>query len=132
MRSALATREEILIIDDHPQNLKLARIVVSGAGFVVRTASDAEEGLHALASFSPRLILLDLQLPGIDGLALTRRLKSDPARRDILVIALTAYAMPGDEERAREAGCDGYLTKPVDIKTLADTIIGFLARPSES
>lgn len=104
---------------------------MSEAGFVVRTAADAEEGLHALASFSPRLILLDLQLPGIDGLALTRRLKSDPARRNILVIALTARAMPGDEERAREAGCDGYLTKPVDIKTLADTITGFLARPSE-
>ena len=91
-------------------------MLLLGEGYDVRTAGDAEEALAVLATFRPRLILMDLQLPGMDGLELTRRLKADPATRDIVIVALTAYAMKGDEERARAAGCDGYVTKPIDTR----------------
>jgi two-component system, cell cycle response regulator DivK len=110
--------EAILIVDDNPHNLKLARVLLAGEGYEVRTATDAEQALDLLESYSPRLILMDLQLPGMDGLELTRRLKSDRARRDIVVVALTAYAMKGDEEKARAAGCDGYVSKPIDTEAL--------------
>jgi two-component system, cell cycle response regulator DivK len=96
--------DPILIVDDNPANLKLARVVLSGEGFDVRTAADADGALAALCDFRPRLILMDLQLPGMDGFELTRRLKADPQHRGILVVALTAYAMKGDEEKARAAG----------------------------
>jgi len=120
--------ESILIVDDNAQNLKLVRVLLSGEGYDVRTAGDAEEALAALESFSPRLILMDLQLPGMDGLELTRRLKADPARRSIAIVALTAYAMKGDEQRALAAGCDGYVTKPIDIVTLPQTVREQLTR----
>jgi len=110
--------ERILIVDDNAQNLKLARVVLSAAGYEVMVAADAEEALEKLATCLPRLILMDLQLPGMDGLELTQLLKSDPARRSIVVVALTAYAMKGDEEKARAAGCDGYITKPIDTEAL--------------
>jgi two-component system, cell cycle response regulator DivK len=83
-------------------------------GYEVRVASDAEEALKVLDDFEPHIILMDVQLPGMDGLELTRRLKADLRRQDIVIIALTAYAMKGDEEKARAAGADGYLSKPVD------------------
>jgi CheY-like chemotaxis protein len=116
------SREPILIVDDNPANLKLVRMLLDGDGYEVRTASDAEEALAVLAGFRPRLILMDLQLPGMDGLTLTRRLKSDPATRDIYVLALTAFAMKGDEERALAAGCDGYVAKPIDTRSLPHQI----------
>src|SRR5436305_10045104 len=119
--------EPILIVDDNAANLKLARVVLAGAGFDVRTAADAEGALATLDVFSPRLILMDLQLPGMDGLELTRRLKADPERRHIVIVALTAYAMTGDEARARAAGCDGYLAKPIDTRTLASAVAEYLA-----
>jgi CheY-like chemotaxis protein len=112
------TAEPILIVDDNVQNLKLARLVLVTAGFDVRTAADAEEALRVLRSYKPRLILMDLQLPGMDGLELTRRLKSSPDTRHIVIIALTAYAMKGDDEKAYAAGCDGYVSKPVDTDNL--------------
>jgi two-component system, cell cycle response regulator DivK len=114
--------ESILIVDDKPENLKLARVLLQIEGFVVRTAPDAEEALRVLESYRPRLILMDIQLPGMDGLQLTRRLKADPATRDILIIAVTAYAMKGDDQKTVEAGCDGYVTKPIDTRTLPDLI----------
>jgi two-component system cell cycle response regulator DivK len=114
--------EPILIVDDNAQNLKLARVVLVGAGYDVRTAVDAEAALQVLAAWRPRLILMDLQLPGMDGLELTRRLKADPATRDIVIVALTAYAMKGDDAKALAAGCDGYVTKPIDIDTLARVV----------
>jgi CheY-like chemotaxis protein len=110
--------EPILIVDDNAQNLKLVRVLLCSEGYEVRTAVDAEDALEQLESFSPRLILMDLQLPGMDGLELTRQLKADPARRTIRVVALTAYAMKGDELKARAAGCDGYVAKPIDINEL--------------
>jgi len=114
--------EPILIVDDNPANLKLARVLLTGEGYEVRTAADAEEALSVLKGFSPRLILMDLQMPGMDGFELTRRLKADPATRGIVILALTAYAMKGDEERARAAGCDGYVAKPIDTRTLPGLI----------
>jgi len=120
--------EPILIVDDNPANLKLARVVLAGAGFEVRTVADAEEALAALDRFRPDLILMDLQLPGMDGFELTRRLKADPSRSDIVVLALTAYAMRGDEARALAAGCDGYLAKPIDTRTLASVVGEYIAK----
>jgi len=84
----------------------------------VSTAEGAEEAITILEDFRPRLILMDLQMPGMNGFELARRLKGDAATRDIVIVALTAYAMKGDEERAREAGCDGYVSKPIDTRTL--------------
>jgi CheY-like chemotaxis protein len=110
--------EPILVIDDTPVNLKLTRLVLLTEGYPVETAHDAEEALEILKRFRPRLILVDIQLPGMDGLELTRKLKGDPSTSDILVVALTAYAMKGDEQRALEAGCDGYITKPIDTRYL--------------
>lgn len=118
--------DAILIVDDHPTNLKLARVLLSAEGYEVRTAEDAQQALALLAEFHPRLILMDIQLPGMDGLELTRRLKSDPATKDIIIIALTAYAMKGDAERAQAAGCDGYVPKPIDTRSLPDVLAGYL------
>src|SRR5215471_15482062 len=114
--------EPILIVDDTPVNLKLTRILLVNEGYKVLTASSAEEGLELLRGFRPELILADIQLPGIDGLEMTRRIKQDPATHDIMVVALTAFAMKGDELKAIEAGCDAYITKPVDTRTLGQRI----------
>jgi CheY-like chemotaxis protein len=110
--------ERILVVDDNPANLKLIEFLLDGEGYEVRTASDAERALSALREFEPRLILMDLQLPGMSGLDLTRRLKTDPATQGIVILALTAFAMKGDEQRALDAGCDGYVAKPIDVETL--------------
>jgi two-component system cell cycle response regulator DivK len=114
--------EPILVVDDNPTNLKLVRFLLQSHGFDVSTAVDATEALASLRDRRPRLILMDLQLPGIGGLELTRRLKEDPATSDIIIVALTAYAMKGDEARARAAGCDGYVAKPIDTRALPDVI----------
>jgi len=118
--------ETILIVDDNPTNLKLARLLLTGEGYVVQTANDAEEALEVLERFTPRLILMDIQLPGMNGLELTRLLKAQPERREIVILALSAYAMKGDEEKALAAGCDGYITKPIDTDTLPKTIADHL------
>ncbi len=120
--------EPILIVDDNPANLKLAKVLLAGEGYAVRTAMSADEALQTLEAFHPRLILMDIQLPGMDGLELSRQLKADPASRDMIIIALTAYAMVGDEERAIAAGCDGYVAKPLDTRTLPGLVASFLAR----
>lgn len=117
----------ILIVDDNPVNLKLARVTLAIEGYDVRTAADAEEALALLAAFHPRLILMDIQLPGMDGLTLTRRLKDDAATRGIVILALTAYAMKGDEQKALDAGCDGYITKPIDTRMLPTLVARHLA-----
>jgi two-component system, cell cycle response regulator DivK len=122
--------EPILIVDDNPTNMKLVRILLTSEGYEVRTAADAEEALKVLKEFCPRLILMDIQLPGIDGLELTRRLKADPATQEITIIGLTAYAMKGDKDRIIAAGCDGYIPKPVDTRTLAQQVAAYL-RPLE-
>jgi CheY-like chemotaxis protein len=118
--------ESILIVDDNPVNMKLVRVLLTGEGYEVGIAVDANEALAALKSSQPDLILMDIQLPGIDGLELTRRLKADPTTRHIKIVGLTAYAMKGDEERILAAGCDGYIPKPIDTRTLPTLIAGYL------
>jgi two-component system cell cycle response regulator DivK len=120
--------EPILIVDDNPINLKLARVLLMNEGYEVKTAPDAEEALKIIETFKPRLILMDIQLPGMDGLELTRRLKNSPDTKDILVLALTAYAMKGDDEKAMAAGCDGYITKPIDTQALPGMIAGLFSK----
>ena len=119
--------EPILVVDDNPANLKLTRVLLAAEGYEVRTAIDAEAALDILATFEPRMILMDLQLPGMDGLELTRKLKANPRHQQIIILALTAYAMKGDEAKALAAGCDGYITKPIDIEKLVETVAQRLA-----
>lgn len=116
----------ILVVDDHATNLKLVSDVLQHDGFEVMQACDAEEAQNVIAKSLPDLILMDIALPGMDGLTLTRQLKGDPATRRVLIVSLTAFAMKGDEERAREAGCDGYITKPIDTRTLGSTLTQIL------
>jgi two-component system cell cycle response regulator DivK len=121
--------EPILVVDDNATNMKLLRVLLTSQGYDVRTAGDASDAMEVIKGFRPRLILMDIQLPGMSGLELTSLLKADPATRDILVVAITAYAMKGDEEKARRAGCDGYISKPIDTRTLASVIARHLASP---
>ena len=118
--------EPILIVDDNPINLKLARVLLTAEGYQVRTAEDANEALATLEQFHPRLILMDIQMPGVDGLELSRQLKAAPATKDIIIVALTAYAMKGDDEKALAAGCDGYVAKPIDTRTLPGIVASYL------
>jgi len=121
-------REIILIVDDNVANVKLLSFILSKDGYEVRTAHDAREALESIRTSPPRLILMDIQLPGMDGVTLTRKLQSDEATRDIIIVAVTAYAMKGDEEKALAAGCSGYITKPIDTRTLSATVGGYLTR----
>jgi DNA-binding response OmpR family regulator len=123
--------EPILIVDDTPVNLKLTRILLANEGYRVQTAASAEEALELLRTYHPRLILADIQLPGMDGLEMTRRLKQDEHTKDIMVVALTAFAMKDDERKARDAGCDGYITKPIDTRTLGARIREYLGQTGQ-
>jgi two-component system cell cycle response regulator DivK len=117
----------VLMIEDNPANMKLAAFLMEGAGHTVLTAQDAETGLTMARDEQPDLILMDIQLPGMDGLAATGLLKADPVTRAIPVIALTALAMKGDGERIRAAGCDGYITKPIRYHEFLAAIAAQLA-----
>jgi CheY-like chemotaxis protein len=119
--------EPILVVDDNPVNLKLVRFLLESEGYDVRSAADAFGVMELLQQFSPRLIIMDIQLPGMDGLTLTRQLKADPRTKDIVIVAMTAYAMKNDAERALKAGCDGYIAKPIDTYTLPQLIAEYLS-----
>ena len=125
------TGEAILLVDDNAINLKLMRVTLDGLGYVLSTATSAESALGLLGTLRPRLILLDIQLPGMSGLDLARRLKGDQATRHIKVVAVTAYASLTDEARAFDAGCDGFIRKPIDTRTLPDVVAAFLRAPDE-
>jgi CheY-like chemotaxis protein len=112
----------VLIVDDTAVNVKLAAALLRLAGCDPLSAPDGEQGIALARELRPALILMDIELPGIDGLETTRRLKQDPATAAIPVLALTAFAMQGDRERALAAGCDGYLTKPIDTREFASAI----------
>ena len=118
--------EAILLVDDSPDNLILTQFLLESEGFEVCTAEDAEKALKVLTTYRPGLILMDVQLPGMDGLQLMRLLRADPRWDDVIIVALTAYAMRGDEENALAAGCDGYITKPVDTRTFASLVRDYL------
>jgi CheY-like chemotaxis protein len=118
----------ILLVEDNPLNAKLTRLVLQHEGCRVETAQNATTALEILSRFTPRVILMDLQLPGMDGFELTRQIKQDPALGGVLVIALTAYAMKGDEDRAFAAGCDGYISKPIETRTLMSKILDCLSQ----
>jgi CheY-like chemotaxis protein len=115
-------KARVLVVDDNPTNLKLVAFVVSANGYEVASAIDAPSALAALRAHKPAVVLVDIQLPGIDGLELTRMIRRDPALADIAIIAVTAYAMKGDREKALEAGCDDYVTKPIDTRALPGII----------
>ncbi len=117
---------KLLLVEDNEMNRDMLTRRLQRRGFVVLIAQDGLEGLHVAKEHLPDLILMDLSLPGLDGWEATRRLKFDPATQHIPVIALTAHAMAGDREKAMEAGCDDYDTKPVEMTRLIEKIRRFL------
>lgn len=118
----------ILIIEDNPMNTKLVRDLLQASGYRTLEVETAPAGLEVARRERPDLILMDIELPGVDGLEATRMLKSDPLTRDIPVIAVTAYAMKGDREKALAAGCDDYVSKPIDIRFLLERVRALLDR----
>jgi two-component system cell cycle response regulator DivK len=119
---------KVLVVEDNPANMTLATFLLQSAGHTVLSAKDAETGLALARVEQPDLILMDIQLPGMDGLQATALLKSDPSTRAIPVIALTALAMKGDEQRILTAGCDGYIAKPLAYKEFLATISAQLVK----
>jgi two-component system cell cycle response regulator DivK len=118
--------KRILVIEDHEENRRLLRDLLTSFGYELTEALTGEEGLTAAAANPPDLILMDIQLPGIDGYETTRRIKSNPGLRHIPVIAVTSYALSGDDVKAFAAGCDAYVTKPFDPAELLEKIKGYL------
>jgi len=118
--------KRILVIEDHEENRRLLRDLLTSFGYELIEAVTGEEGLSAAQAQQPDLILMDIQLPGIDGYETTRRIKANPALRHIPVIAVTSYALSGDDVKALEAGCDAYVTKPFDPAELLEKIRGYL------
>lgn len=123
-------RARILIVEDNSMNRRVAQFILKSQGYTVYEACDGREALDLVKDHSPDLILMDLQLPGLDGFTVTRIIKENAATKRIPVVALTAYAMRGDAERALEAGCDGYITKPIDPENFAEVVAGYLAAGS--
>lgn len=119
--------ERILVVDDNAANVKLVSFVLKAKGFDVSVATNTQEAASLIPTVAPQLVLMDIQLPGMDGLTFTKLLRADPATRDLVIVAFTAYAMRGDEQRALDAGCDGYLTKPIDTRTFAGRVAELLA-----
>jgi CheY-like chemotaxis protein len=118
----------ILVVDDNPINLKLVSDLLAFEGYRVLKAEDGEQAAASVEAEPPDLILLDVDLPGIDGLTLTKRLKSDVRTGDIIIVALTAFAMKADRQRAMAAGCDAYVTKPIDTRGLPGQVAQLLQR----
>lgn len=121
--------KRILIVDDNPVNLKLVSDVLEAADFVIERAVDAEQAQTILGNTIPDLILMDIALPGMDGLTLTRKLKADPRFAGVPIVALTASAMKGDDHKAFAAGCTSYITKPIDTRRLALQLLKILDSP---
>ncbi len=120
------TGPTVLVVDDQPLNLYLLSFVLSAYGYDAVTAADAHEAIDAISRKRPSLILMDMQMPGIDGFELTGRLKADPSTAAIPVVAVTSFAMSGDKERALAAGCDGYIPKPIDTRSLPREVAAYL------
>jgi two-component system, cell cycle response regulator DivK len=118
----------ILVVDDNPTNLKLVSEVLECAGHSIFKAADAEEALAVVRQTKLDLILMDIALPGMDGLELTRQLKADERTQQICIVALTAFAMKGDDQKALAAGCDGYISKPINTRKLPEQIAELLQK----
>ncbi len=120
--------ERILLVEDNPMNRRVVQFILKSQGYIVHEAKHGLEALELVKVHLPDLILMDLQLPGMDGFTTTRIIKEDATTKDIPVVALTAYAMRGDAERAVEAGCDGYITKPIDPDEFPKLVASYLKR----
>jgi len=116
----------VLVIEDNALNMKLVRSLLKMGNYDIIEAVDAETGIQLARECKPDLILMDIQLPSMDGLNATRIIKEDPSLKDVIILALTSYAMEGDDKKAREAGCDGYIIKPIDTKNFLKTVDRFL------
>jgi CheY-like chemotaxis protein len=120
------SKEKILVVEDNPMNIELFKDLLEVQGYEVYESTDAKVALDQVKSNKFDLILMDIQLPGMDGLTATKMIREDPKNKNIPIIALTAYAMKEDEERVKEAGCDGYITKPINTKEFPKTVAEFL------
>ena len=120
------TTKTILVVEDNELNMKLVRGLIKIGKYRMLEAIDAESGIEQIREQRPDLVLMDIQLPGMDGLSATKIIKEDPSLKDIPIVALTSYAMQGDEEKALEAGCTGYIAKPIDTRKFLETISKYL------
>jgi len=121
----------ILVVDDNEANVALFEHLLTISGYDVKSAVDAESALLSIEQAKPMLVLTDIQLPGASGLEMAQRLRADPATADICIIAVSAYAMTSDEQWALDAGCDGYISKPIDTRTFSSLVdMFFRARPA--
>ena len=120
------TIKTILVVEDNELNMKLVRGLIKIGNYGMLEAIDAESGIEQIREQRPDLVLMDIQLPGMDGLSATKIIKKDPSLKDIPVVALTSYAMQGDEEKALAAGCSGYIAKPIDTRKFLETIAQYL------
>ncbi|MHB0867296.1 MAG: response regulator [Thermoleophilia bacterium] len=118
--------KQVLLVEDNEMNSRLVKFVLERDGFHVEVAPTAEEAIRNAASLDPDIILMDIQLPGMDGLQATRILKENPHTADIPIVAITAHAMRGDEERIRAAGCEGYIPKPINTRELSATVASYM------
>jgi two-component system cell cycle response regulator DivK len=126
-----SARQCVLIVEDDPLNMKLFCAMIASQGYDVLQASDGLDGLDLAQQRHPDLIIVDIQLPGMSGMDVTHNLKADAATRDIPIIATTAYALRGDEEKIRASGCDGYMAKPIAISEFLDLVRSFMPAPRE-
>lgn len=124
-------KEKILIVEDNPRNMRLLEMTLRAKGYTLLTATDGGEALDMAVGERPDLIIMDIQLPKINGLAVTRKLRKTPGFEDTPIIAITAYAMKGDRERAIEAGCNAYLPKPINTRELPAVIAAILLNRQE-
>lgn len=120
-------KTRVLLVEDNEMNARLMEYVLKRDGFETTVIASAEEAVQSTEDYPPDIILMDIQLPGMDGLEATRRLKQNPHTAKIPVVAITAHAMRGDEEKVRAVGCEGYISKPINTRELADTVRKFLA-----
>ena len=114
--------KKILVIEDNPLNMELITDILEAHGYEIHSCNNAEDGVKVAEEYMPDVILMDIQLPGMDGLTATKILKEQNATKDIPILALTSHAMVGFEKSAREAGCNGYLTKPINTRTIVSQI----------
>ncbi|HEX5394125.1 MAG TPA: response regulator [Rhodocyclaceae bacterium] len=120
---------KILVVEDEPANMYLLKFMLSHAGFAVLEATTGEEGVELALRERPNLVLMDIQLPGIDGHEATKRIRASPIGKDIAIVALTSYAMCGDREKALAAGCTGYIEKPINPETFLQELQSYLEVP---